>query len=104
MPQLSRMTSNSQVQASRAKPSRAPGDAVEHVWFAAFPPKAQACLQLMRLDRPIGGWLLYWPCVLGLVLGAIADQRNFTQWRDLYYVVLFGLGTVLMRGAGCTFN
>ena len=27
-------------------------------------------LRLMRLDRPIGTWLLFWPCVFGLVLGA----------------------------------
>src|SRR6185312_1141551 len=31
-------------------------------------------------------------------------ERSFTDWRDLYYVVLFGLGTVIMRGAGCAFN
>ena len=61
-------------------------------------------LQLMRLDRPIGSWLLFWPCVCGLVLGAMADERAFTDWRDFYYVALFGLGTVVMRGAGCAFN
>ena len=49
-------------------------------------------LQLMRLDRPIGTWLLFWPCVFGLVLGAAADERRFLEWRDLYYVVLFGIG------------
>jgi 4-hydroxybenzoate polyprenyltransferase len=58
----------------------------------------------MRLDRPIGAWLLFWPCVFGLILGAIADERNFTDWRDLYYILLFGLGTIVMRGAGCAFN
>jgi 4-hydroxybenzoate polyprenyltransferase len=99
MPQLSRMTLTSQ-----APPSTSPGDAVHHGWFAALPPTIRPWLQLMRLDRPIGGWLLYWPCVFGLVLGSIADERNFTDWRDFYYVALFGLGTVVMRGAGCTFN
>ena len=97
------MTQTSQVQASRAT-SGTTADAVASPWFAALPPRVQAYLQLMRLDRPIGGWLLFWPSVMGLVLGAIADQRSFTDWRDLYYVVLFGIGTVLMRGAGCTFN
>ena len=52
----------------------------------------QPWLQLMRLDRPIGTWLLFWPCVFGLVLGATADERRFTDWRDFYYVVLFGIG------------
>jgi 4-hydroxybenzoate polyprenyltransferase len=61
-------------------------------------------MQLMRLDRPIGIWLLLWPCVFGLILGATAQDRSFSDWRDLYYVFLFGLGAVVMRGAGCTFN
>jgi 4-hydroxybenzoate polyprenyltransferase len=84
--------------------SQAPADAIHHGWFDALPPALRPWLQLMRLDRPIGGWLLFWPCVFGLVLGALADERNFTDWRDFYYVALFGLGTVVMRGAGCTFN
>jgi 4-hydroxybenzoate polyprenyltransferase len=56
------------------------------------------------LDRPIGAWLLYWPCVFGLLLGAAALDRPFDQWRDFYYVILFGLGALVMRGAGCAFN
>ena len=58
----------------------------------------------MRLDRPIGTWLLFWPCVFGLLLGAAADERRFLEWHDLYLVVLFGIGSLVMRGAGCTFN
>ena len=61
-------------------------------------------LRLMRLDRPIGTWLLFWPCVFGLVLGAIASERPFAGWHDLYLLVLFGIGSVVMRGAGCTYN
>src|SRR5262249_3346923 len=104
MPHLRRMTANSQVRDSRSASAGTPADAVHTHWFAALPPRMHPYLQLMRLDRPIGGWLLFWPCILGLVLGAIADQRSFTNWRDLYYLALFGIGTVLMRGAGCTFN
>src|SRR5262245_52309174 len=100
MPHLNRMLPTSQVPASPA----APADAVATHWFAALPPGVRPYLQLMRLDRPIGGWLLYWPCVFGLILGAVADERRFTDWRDLYYVLLFGVGTMVMRGAGCTFN
>ncbi|HEX4273132.1 MAG TPA: 4-hydroxybenzoate octaprenyltransferase, partial [Rhizomicrobium sp.] len=40
----------------------------------------------------------------GLFLGAAADERRFVEWQDLYYVVLFGIGALVMRGAGCTFN
>ncbi len=89
---------------TQAHSTRSPGDAVTSHWFEALPARWKPWAQLMRLDRPIGAWLLFWPCVMGLVLGAFADERNFTDWRDLYYVALFGLGAVLMRGAGCAFN
>jgi 4-hydroxybenzoate polyprenyltransferase len=84
--------------------AQAPADAAPSYWFAHLPAGLKPWAQLMRLDRPIGAWLLFWPCVFGLILGAIADERVFTEWRDLYYVGLFGLGTIVMRGAGCAFN
>jgi 4-hydroxybenzoate polyprenyltransferase len=93
MPQLSAMTSNTQ-----------PADAVAHHWVAHLPAWLKPYAQLMRLDRPIGIWLLFWPCVFGLVLGAAAQDRLFLAWRDFIYVALFGLGAIVMRGAGCTFN
>jgi 4-hydroxybenzoate polyprenyltransferase len=42
--------------------------------------------------------------VFGLVLGAIASERPFAGWHDLYLLMLFGVGAVVMRGAGCTYN
>jgi 4-hydroxybenzoate polyprenyltransferase len=81
-----------------------PADAVAAPWLAALPRALRPWAQLMRLDRPIGIWLLLWPCVFGLALGATAQDRSFTEWRDFYYVILFGLGAIVMRGAGCTFN
>jgi 4-hydroxybenzoate polyprenyltransferase len=95
MTQLNPMSS-----ASQAKPA----DAIATSWVAQMPPRLRPWLQLMRLDRPIGTWLLYWPCVFGLILGAAADERRFLDWRDFYYVLLFGVGALVMRGAGCTFN
>jgi 4-hydroxybenzoate polyprenyltransferase len=57
--------------------------------------------RLARWDRPIGFWLLFWPCAWGLGLAAIADPlRGFDWWA----MVLMFVGAVLMRGAGCTFN
>jgi 4-hydroxybenzoate polyprenyltransferase len=85
-------------------PAAAPSDSQAAHWFTALPPRLKPWAQLMRLDRPIGAWLLFWPCVFGLVLGAMADERSFTEWRDFYYVLLFGIGTIVMRGAGCAFN
>ncbi len=84
--------------------AQAPADSHAGDWLAALPPRLRPWAQLMRLDRPIGAWLLFWPCLFGLVLGAMAEERNFTLWRDFYYVLLFGVGTLVMRGAGCAFN
>ena len=38
------------------------------------------------------------------MLGATADERPFAGWRDLWLLVLFGIGSVVMRGAGCTYQ
>jgi 4-hydroxybenzoate polyprenyltransferase len=73
-------------------------------WVDKTPEAVRPYLRLMRLDRPIGTWLLFWPCVFGLMLGAIASERQFAGWHDLYLLVLFAIGSVVMRGAGCTFN
>lgn len=81
-----------------------PADAVTHDWVDRAPPRAQPYLRLMRLDRPIGTWLLFWPCVFGLMLGATAGDRPFSSLRDWWLFVLFGLGSIVMRGAGCTYN
>ena len=61
----------------------------------------QPYFRLMRLDRPIGIWLLYWPCVFGIALGAAVQKQPIPSPLLL---VLFLLGAILMRGAGCTFN
>ena len=73
-------------------------------WVDKTPEALQPYLRLMRVDRPIGTWLLFWPCALGLILGAIGNERQFAGWHDLYLLLLFGIGSVVMRGAGCTFN
>ncbi|XP_059523160.1 4-hydroxybenzoate polyprenyltransferase, mitochondrial isoform X1 [Myotis daubentonii] len=56
-------------------------------------------LRLMRLDKPIGTWLLYLPCTWSI--GLAAEPGSFPDW---YMLSLFGTGAVLMRGAGCTIN
>lgn len=63
--------------------------------------------RLARLDRPIGTWLLYLPCLWGLGLGwqAVGAPMATTPVLDmLWLVALFTLGAVVMRGAGCTVN
>ncbi len=65
-------------------------------WFKSrLPPRLRACIELARLDRPIGIWLLLFPCFWGLALAGGADQRLYA---------LFAIGAVVMRGAGCTIN
>jgi 4-hydroxybenzoate polyprenyltransferase len=58
----------------------------------------------MRLDRPIGAWLLYLPCMFGLALGAVSLSRRIGTPHDFVLVILFGFGAIVMRGAGCTYN
>ena len=82
-----------------------PLDSVPESWVDGMPAALRPYLRLMRLDRPIGSWLLFWPCVFGLALGAAIDHRPFlAAGRDWWMLVLFGLGTLVMRGAGCTYN
>lgn len=85
-------------------PAAIPADAVAAALVDRAPAQLQPYLRLMRLDRPIGTWLLYWPCVFGLVLGAAADSRPFGSWKDLLYVILMAIGAIVMRGAGCAYN
>lgn len=56
--------------------------------------------QLARLDKPIGFLLLMWPCLWSYVYGSII----FSYDISLNYIIYFILGSILMRGAGCTWN
>ena len=58
-------------------------------------------IELTRLNKPIGFMLLFWPCSWGLAL-AYSLEENLNIF--LYYILLFFLGSVLMRSAGCIFN
>ena len=58
-------------------------------------------IDLTRLNKPIGFMLLFWPCSWGL---AYAYNLNRDLNTLLYYLLLFFLGSVLMRSAGCIFN
>ena len=61
------------------------------------PPTWRPYLRLARLDRPIGTWLLLFPGWWGVALAA-------TGWPNWKLMVLFGIGAIAMRGAGCTLN
>lgn len=71
-------------------------------WILRLPPKMRPYLILMRLDRPIGTWLLLLPGWWSIVLarGGVAHLTG----PDYYLFVLFGFGAIIMRGAGCVIN
>ena len=58
-------------------------------------------IELTRLNKPIGFMLLFWPCSWSLAY-AYSINQNLNLF--LYYLMLFFLGSVLMRSAGCIFN
>lgn len=84
-----------------AKPPLSPADAVMPSFFQTLPNKARPYLSLARIDRPVGIWLLALPCWIGLAFMAMRDGANASS---LLWAVLFGIGAVAMRGAGCTWN
>jgi len=51
---------------------------------------------LMRLDRPIGTWLLYWPCAWSVALAGVLGRWDLFLW--------LALGAFAMRSAGCVYN
>lgn len=73
------------------------GNWVDHL----APVWARPYLRLSRLDRPIGFWLLLWPCAFSVGLIANAQPANGFNFGLLLW---FLVGSIAMRGAGCTFN
>lgn len=88
-------------QTMQNKTSTTVADAVRGNWVDRFAPEAaKPYLRMSRLDRPIGYQLLFWPCAFSLALACVATDTRF-NW---YYLALFFVGAITMRGAGCTFN
>lgn len=74
-------------------------DSRRGLWVERTLPDAmQPYARLIRLDHPIGTWLLLLPCWWGV---ALASQDGLP---NLVYIFLFALGAVIMRGAGCIVN
>jgi len=63
--------------------------------IGALPPRLRPYASLMRLDRPIGTWLLFWPCAWSVALA------RGGQWR---LIAAFAIGAFVMRSAGCVYN
>ena len=56
---------------------------------------------LMRLDKPIGIYLLFFPCAWG-ILAATESYENFK--KNIFLILIFLIGSIVMRGAGCIIN
>ena len=87
-----------------------PADAVTGNWVDRYAPMAtRPFLRLARADRPIGMWLLLWPCWWSTALAAPFGTGEYWgfdagNWPHPVLLVLFFIGAFVMRGAGCTFN
>lgn len=71
-------------------------DSEQRAIVAALPSRLRDLVQLGRFDRPIGAWLLFWP-------GAWAIALAGSPWH-WELILLFALGALVMRAAGCVFN
>ena len=82
---------NNPNRADRATPDAVVG------WVGRLPPAVRPYARLARFDRPIGTWLLFWPCIWGM---ALADAGA----RHVFLALLFLVGAFAMRSAGCVYN
>jgi len=71
-------------------------DSERRGFIGALPPRLRPYASLMRLDRPIGTWLLYWPCAWSVALAGVGGRWDLLLW--------FGLGAFATRSAGCVYN
>ena len=77
-------------------------DAVPGNWVDRLAPEAwRPYLRLARFDRPIGAWLLLFPCWWSLALAELSMGRAYPNLASL---ALFAIGAFVMRGAGCAYN
>jgi 4-hydroxybenzoate polyprenyltransferase len=71
-------------------------DSERRGFIGALPPRLRPFASLMRLDRPIGTWLLYWPCAWSVALAGVGGRWDLFLWLLL--------GAFAMRSAGCVYN
>ena len=71
-------------------------DSERRGFIGVLPPRLRPFASLMRLDRPIGTWLLYWPCAWSVALAGVGGRWELFPWLLL--------GAFAMRSAGCVYN
>ena len=78
-----------------------PADTALPGWLESLPAGWRPYAMLARLDRPVGIWLLFLPCIIGLAFQRLSGGLFLA---DLAWAALFLIGAAAMRGAGCTWN
>src|SRR6476620_4403794 len=90
---------------SEPEPERgvpAVADAEPGNWVDRLAPKAvRPYLRLARVDRPIGTWLLLFPCWWSLAMAVVSIG---VPYPNLWQMGLLAVGAFVMRGAGCAYN
>ena len=71
-------------------------DSERRGFIGALPARLRPFASLMRLDRPVGTWLLYWPCAWSVALAGVGGRWALFLW--------LALGAFAMRTAGCVYN
>jgi 4-hydroxybenzoate polyprenyltransferase len=71
-------------------------DSERRGFIGALPSRLRPYASLIRLDRPIGTWLLYWPCAWSIALAGVGGRWDLFPW--------LALGAFVMRSAGCVYN
>jgi len=71
-------------------------DSERRGFIGALPAALRPYASLMRLDRPIGTWLLYWPCAWSVALAGVGGRWDLFLW--------LAFGAFAMRSAGCVYN
>ncbi|SCU77726.1 LANO_0A01112g1_1 [Lachancea nothofagi CBS 11611] len=71
-------------------------------YVSKLPAKLIPYAELMRLEKPVGTWLLYIPCTWSITMAATQTMAPVSS--TLWTLFLFGAGALIMRGAGCTIN
>ena len=80
-----------------AAPSETVPDSERRGLIGALPRAMRPYASLMRLDRPIGAWLLFWPCAWGVALPGMGEG-------GVWLILWLALGAFAMRSAGCVYN
>ncbi len=85
-------------------------DAAQGNWVDRYAPQPlRPYLRLARADRPIGSWLLFLPCLWSVLLAfdtqhSLSGTENGDFLQLTWFIILFAIGSIAMRGAGCTYN